>query len=332
MYCHAEFVGALSPAAILEEVKKTPVVVPPRPKAKKATPPVVFEETPFVKGPMPIVIPVVVAGAIITVLLGGGSLGTEIKVLCAIAPGLFIIERLVRSDRFPEPAALILVAFACGAASSFAAGAAEGFLERVSREFFENHQAWLTSDFYRAFVGAGVCEETVKYLILTLLCLRWHAFDEPIDGMVYGITVSLGFAAMENVFYVLHESSSSASLGVALLRALTAVPSHAAGGAVMGFFVGLSRGRRSGRLLLLALAWAAPVALHGAYDFFLFVNKRMDVGIGRLWFWLFVYEIDLARRMLRKLQEVQRGASAEELVQQVRRRLGLSEDRARDRR
>jgi RsiW-degrading membrane proteinase PrsW (M82 family) len=234
---------------------------------------------------MSIVILVVVAATLFTPFLGGGDL--SVRVLLAIAPGLLIMERLVRADRFPEPASLLLITFAGGAASCFVAGPLEIAVHRLTQRLFEGSTlAWLASDFSRAFAGAAVCEETVKY-VLVLLCMRRPAFDEPFDGMVYGVTVSLGFAALENIFYVAGQGDSDAALKVAFLRALTAVPSHAATGAIMGFFLGLSHRRRSGRSVLLVAAWAAPVALHGAYDFILFVNPRFGGALGRFWLMVF---------------------------------------------
>jgi len=263
--------------------------------------------------------------AIVSVLLGGGSLAQQIKTLCAVVPGLFILERLVRRDRFPEPAGLVLLAFVCGAAACLPAALAEAMVARLTRGLWvESSLPWLGSDLTTAFLQAGVCEETLKYLVLTALCMRWKAFDEPIDGMVYGIAVSLGFATLENVTYVLGQHTWAAAMQVARARAVTALPAHAALGAVMGFFVGLSRVRQSNRLVLLAVAWAAPVALHGAYDFLLFANRRTRGALGLLWIWLLVYQLRLAWRMLRKLQAVQGGAPAEALVQRVLQRLGLS--------
>ena len=54
-------------------------------------------------------------------------------------------------------------------------------------------------------------------------------FNEPIDGIVYGVCVSLGFATLENIYYVyvLPDYFETTSLSLAILRAFSAVPAHA---------------------------------------------------------------------------------------------------------
>ena len=85
------------------------------------------------------------------------------------------------------------------------------------------------------------------------------------DGVVYGAVASLGFATIENLLYC-----ASGDLGTALGRAFTAVPAHAAFGAIMGYtfarrhFAGKSNG-------LFGPALWLPVLLHGVYDWMLFI-------------------------------------------------------------
>ncbi len=102
----------------------------------------------------------------------------------------------------------------------------------------------------------------MKFAVLYFFCFKHSEFDEPMDGFVYGAAASLGFAALENVLYV-----ADSGLGTALLRALTAVPSHAMVGAVMGYFLALSRFRPDRKRLFFTLALIVPIALHGLYDF-----------------------------------------------------------------
>jgi hypothetical protein len=102
------------------------------------------------------------------------------------------------------------------------------------------------------------------------------SFDEPMDGLVYGMTASLGFATLENVLYV-----GEGGANVALMRALTAVPGHACTGAIMGAYVARAK-FGSQRARNLWLAFLVPMALHGAYDTFLFTASGwalMGVGV-----------------------------------------------------
>jgi RsiW-degrading membrane proteinase PrsW (M82 family) len=125
-----------------------------------------------------------------------------------------------------------------------------------------------------AFLVAAIPEEFFKFAVLFWFVRRRRWFDEPMDGMVYGVIVSLGFATLENLLY-----SLQGGLGVALMRALLSVPGHAFWGAIMGYFVALAhfgppgeRRRRIGQ----ALFW--PMLLHGVYDAPVLALKRYAEG------------------------------------------------------
>ena len=90
----------------------------------------------------------------------------------------------------------------------------------------------------------------------------WRELDEPYDGLFYGATLALGFAAGENVYYVLRHETWT----VALLRGVFAVPAHALFGASMGYFVGRVKFQARGRAVAAGLSLVVPWALHGAYD------------------------------------------------------------------
>ena len=91
----------------------------------------------------------------------------------------------------------------------------------------------------RLFVAA-IPEEFVKLAILVGYNMRHHAFDEPMDGIVYGVVASLGFATLENMLFVFE-----GGISVAVSRAFTAVPLHAFVGAIMGYYVGRQGGLRA---------------------------------------------------------------------------------------
>jgi RsiW-degrading membrane proteinase PrsW (M82 family) len=121
---------------------------------------------------------------------------------------------------------------------------------------------------YQAFVVAGATEELFKFLVLYLLVWKSPRFNEQFDGIVYAVFVSLGFAAVENVLYVMQSGYQTA-----LLRALTAVPAHALFGVAMGYYLGVARRYEELRGRYLARAVWVPVLLHGIYDFILMVGS-----------------------------------------------------------
>jgi len=128
----------------------------------------------------------------------------------------------------------------------------------------------------RAFFAAAIPEEFFKYLVLSRYCMRHKEFDEPMDGVVYGVAASLGFATLENIFYV-----AGGGLQVAVTRALTAVPGHAMMGAIMGYYAGQAvfRPDRSLSFKIAALGW--PIVIHGLYDAPLMIlNNIRHAGSG----------------------------------------------------
>jgi hypothetical protein len=86
---------------------------------------------------------------------------------------------------------------------------------------------------FDAFVLSGFTEELAKWVVLIAAVYHWEEFDEPLDGVVYGVAVALGFATLENFLFV-----ARLGLGVAWMRALFAVPAHALFGATMGYYAG----------------------------------------------------------------------------------------------
>lgn len=118
--------------------------------------------------------------------------------------------------------------------------------------------------FWTAFAVAALCEEGFKFAALYLLIWRNKEFNEKFDGIVYATFISLGFAGIENVLYVL---DSGVSTG--LVRAITAVPAHAIFGISMGFFFGMAKFYPKKQKRYMYLSFALPFVLHGIYDFIL---------------------------------------------------------------
>jgi RsiW-degrading membrane proteinase PrsW (M82 family) len=119
-----------------------------------------------------------------------------------------------------------------------------------------------------AFFAAAVPEEVVKFFVLWLLLRRSRYFDERMDGIVYAVFVSLGFAALENFMYLFGEEESVLSVGIS--RALFAVPAHFGFGILMGYFYSMARFCPYNRSINRAYILIAPILAHGLYDAILF--------------------------------------------------------------
>lgn len=187
---------------------------------------------------------------------------TLLLLVAAVAPALLLMWYFHARDAYPEPPKVVWQTFGLGVLSVvpavLASLAIEGAVEAAFGPFTNAYAAGLAT----AFLGAAIPEDLAKFCVLYFFCLRHSAFDEPMDGLVYGVAASMGFAALENVLYVWE-----GGFGLAVLRAFTAVPQHAMHGAIMGYFLGLYRFLPERRGFYLVMALALPMALHGAYDF-----------------------------------------------------------------
>ena len=104
-------------------------------------------------------------------------------------------------------------------------------------------------------------------------------FNEPLDGIVYGVTASLGFATLENIYYVylLADHFQTTSMALAVARSFSAVPAHAVFGIFMGyFFMKYSFIKKGDNLFF---AFAVPFVLHGCYNLFIASNFFVSLSL-----------------------------------------------------
>lgn len=189
-----------------------------------------------------------------------------VLLVAALLPAVALMVFVYRKDRVErEPVGLVVRMLLLGAASGLVAAFVEGIL-------FEVVEAVIPAGFFLLFVEYFICvaavEEACKYACLNTV-KRNPAFSHVFDAVVYAVAAALGFAALENVFYVFDPIDGG--LGTAAMRAILSVPGHAADGVVMGVFFGLARqrelhGNTSGARSYYWLAFLLPVVEHGFYD------------------------------------------------------------------
>ncbi len=184
--------------------------------------------------------------------------------ILAFAPVAIILVYVYFRDKYEkEPFSLLLKTLAAGAFITIPVIFTETALEKYII-YFTGYEAIA----YRAFFVAGFTEEFYKFIFLFYLIWRSKEFDERIDGIVYAVFISLGFALVENIIYVYKFGTVT---GYA--RALTAVPAHALFGVTMGYYFSLARFMRKRKLANLLSALFIPVVLHGFYDFILMLKN-----------------------------------------------------------
>ena len=187
-----------------------------------------------------------------------------VLIASALAPVIAVIIYIYYKDKYEkEPLSLLLKSFILGVISIIPAILLETLAEKiglgVSRDIVQTA--------IYAFIGVGFSEEFSKYVFLRYYIYPKKEFDEPFDGIVYAVMISMGFAAAENIMYVIQGGFS-----VAWSRMFTAIPAHATFGILMGYYVGKAK-FHDNKFLLMVKGLGIAVLLHGFYDFFLFTSQ-----------------------------------------------------------
>ncbi len=213
--------------------------------------------------------------------------------LLAISPVLLIVVFIYFKDKFEkEPLNFLLKNFLLGAFASI--------LITFILSIFANILLPLTDDksifqqFLKAFIVVALVEEFSKFVIVRYYAQKNKEFNEPFDGIVYAVFVSMGFAALENILYVFQYGSATG-----IIRAFTAVPAHATFGILMGYFMGKAKFSSNKRKLNL-IGLLVATLFHGAYDFFLFIDFVPGTFIGAVI--SLVVGIVLSRKAIKKHQ------------------------------
>ena len=134
--------------------------------------------------------------------------------LVTILPSILIVLFFVKSDRFKEPTKQIVKVFFLGILITIPAYFLNTYLSEIW--YATNASEGLIS----SFLTAAPVEEGLKLSVLYFFVYKMKDFNEPIDGIVYGVTVSLGFATLENIYYVylLADYFETTSMTLAILR------------------------------------------------------------------------------------------------------------------
>ncbi|MBQ9137980.1 MAG: PrsW family intramembrane metalloprotease [Alistipes sp.] len=195
-------------------------------------------------------------------------------ILTALIPVAVLLVYIYRKDRIaPEPVGQLFKAFALGVLAAPLSLCISSPLEAMGL-FVQDAQT--IEDCVRiSFFGAAIPEELAKLFILWLVLRKNRYFDEKMDGIVYAVCVSLGFAAIENLLYLFSDAESFMSIGIS--RALFAIPGHFCFGILMGYYYSLAKFCPSESKKNSIFVVLAPVLVHGAYDTILFVS---DVAAG----------------------------------------------------
>jgi protease PrsW len=254
----------------------------------------------------------------------------------AVAPALLILWLVVAADERPGPPAKVWTAFFLGAASISLLGLIRApFMSILTAP--EN--PWAAQGLHSLF-GVALPEETVKILVIAMVSAWRKPFTNSTDTVVYGAAAGLGFAAYENLAYLVQHVDMWQSL--AALRSVLTVPFHGALGIIAGAYLAIARSgtalgahrhhRDWARITSRILVLAGPVGLHAAFDFpLLTLQKNPDIEnttrllLGSASVLIGFSSIVFAARLVRRVgrHHAPRTALARERLSQLRRMWAL---------
>ena len=219
--------------------------------------------------------------------------------LLGILPAVLLLVFIRRKDKVEkEPAGLLVKLFLLGALSTVFAVIVGTAAEKLIG-FFVPLDSTL-GIFLNYFFAVALVEETGKYIMLKKGSWNHPAFNYTFDAAVYAVTVSLGFATLENLMYL-----ADGSVHLAILRGVLSVPGHAIDGVYMGFFYGAAKrcallGDDAGQRRNLRFALIVPTLLHGFYDFTLSLGSTFAMIA------FFVFEIIVTIAAVRLVNRLSR--------------------------
>jgi len=182
-----------------------------------------------------------------------------------VVPVIFWAGYHYYKDRHrPEPIANLVICFVLGVGSYWLGSFSYQALGLAGLRF-DAYELAATSHLqlfvYAVFVIGGI-EETVKMLPFLIVALRFRAFDDQLDGIVYASFIALGFAAQENLHYLQFLESDEA-----LYRGFASPLVHIAFASVWGYHVGVRWLAGKPVMLVAFVSVTIAALLHGVYDF-----------------------------------------------------------------
>lgn len=182
----------------------------------------------------------------------------------AITPAVVIVLSLYLSDRHDrEPFKLLVLSYILGALSVIPIIIVEEILLRI------NIFTGILYAFYTSFIVAGLTEEFFKRLIVLKVPYKTKYFNEKLDGIIYSVFTSMGFATIENVVYVVYRYANNPHVG--FYRGVFSVPAHAVFAITMGYYLSLSKfdTDENRKRVNLRRSLYMPILLHGTFNFIL---------------------------------------------------------------
>ncbi|MES2216230.1 MAG: PrsW family glutamic-type intramembrane protease [Patescibacteria group bacterium] len=198
--------------------------------------------------------------------------------LAGLLPSFIWLYFWSREDLLhPEPRALLAAAFLGGS------------LAVVAAIFAEKYVGTLVTDISSRYIFWATIEEVAKFASVALVALWSKSNDEPIDAMIYCITAALGFAALENLLFVMGPlSSGNVSVGVLTgnMRFMGATLVHIVSSALIGFSLGFTFYKpRIVKYTAAIVGILLASGLHAAFNLSIISSAASDALKTFAWIW-----------------------------------------------
>ncbi|MFW5853346.1 MAG: PrsW family intramembrane metalloprotease [Patescibacteria group bacterium] len=233
-----------------------------------------------------------------------------------ILPALIWLTFWLNEDnKKPEPAGMILWVFLTGALMIFPAA----WISSLITDCCLNDPLWLKSAFilpsnwYSLFVITApllliwsAIEEIAKYSAVIVSARFTPFYDEPVDAIIYLITAALGFAAAENIFYLIQPLSLGENylqlLVIGNLRFLGSTILHTASSAILGGFLALSfYADKSKKILAGITGLTLAIGLHWGFNFFIIAIGEESIISVLIFLWLLIVGIIFLFEKIKKI-------------------------------
>ena len=201
--------------------------------------------------------------------------------LSGILPALLWLWFWLKEDNLhPEPRSLIIGSFIGGIIVVIFAIFLEKFISDITNEGSLRYILWAT------------IEELVKFIAVAVIALRSKSMDEPIDAMIYCITVALGFAAIENVFFILTQlnlGDITKTIVTSNMRFIGATLVHIISSASIGLMIGLSYYKNTFiKTISVIFGVILAITLHSAFNLSIINSTGMNTFKIFVWVWISV--------------------------------------------
>lgn len=246
-----------------------------------------------------------IAGLILILLTAVNPGGTAIGfVLSTVAMTLVLLCYLWLDRWEPEPPRLLVLAFLWGASVAVLASVV---LELIVESAINPGKS--ETSFFTVAVAAPVIEEAAKglFLLLMMTGARRNELNSLTDCLVYAGVTAVGFAWLEDIFYIANGGTLASSLVTAAMRLIMAPFAHPLFTTFTGIGVYFALQQRNtwAKVGYVALGFAGAVIMHGLWNGSALVGPGAYFGLYVVWMMpIFFLAIALAVRSRRREQRI----------------------------